>query len=324
MTSINNAKTSLDFVERLVKFLEKIRNFKPEVKSLRVNYLDKTTEMKLLLSITRGIRRRLRHIEIPTYPGYSVEEIFDGNTFNRIKLDWKKKGSNWVADAKKLTASDNYFVIMKGSISQDSLDELVRLYCPEDPKRGPDVDLYWIDSALKDMAILERIYDELTIDKVSTCVNIGVERQFSSSLPREIKSWLRARAEADIYLASKNRGQAFKSFYQLRIAQRKVGRLSASDIYKLGQKALSPEEFMYYITVEKPFWITGLIPVSAGGYYPEKIGVRVQTDLNYRKPVAQGNLVYKKIEFATKLTDEFHQLPGLPKKLLSGMNKKQR
>ena len=319
MSPINKAKAGLDFVEKLSKLLEKMKNFKPQLKSLRVNYLEKTTEMKILLNIPQGIRRRFRHIEIPTYPGYTIHEIFDGNTFNRIDLNWRKKGQNWVADANKLTASDNFFAIMKGSLSQESLDQLVRLYCPEDPKRTPDLDLYWIDSAIKDMAILEKIYEELTIDKVATCVNIGVERQFSSAFPPEIRHWLRARAEADMYLSSRDRQKSFRSFYKLRLAQKRVGKLSSSDIYKLGARVLGPDIFMYYISVDKPFRIDGLLPLETEGLYPEKIGVRVQTDLNYKHPVAQGDLVYKKIEFASKLKEEFCILPGIPEKFRTKM-----
>jgi hypothetical protein len=321
LSTIANAKASLDFIDKISQFLEKMKNYKPEVKSLRVNYVDRTTEMKLLLSIPQGIGRSLRHIEIPAYPGYVINEVFDGNTLNRLELNWVQKGPNWEANAKELLAGDKYFVILKGAISKESLDALVKLYCPEDPKRTPELDLYWIDSAIKDMAILEKIYDELTVDRVATCVNVGLERQFSSSIPREIKNWFRARAEADMYLASKDRQAAFKSFYSLRLAQKKVGRISASDVYKLGTKLLSPETFMYYVLVDRPFRISGLVQSQTGGLYPEKIGVSVETDLNYKVPVAQGDLIFKKIEFTSKLEDEVKQLPGLPKRLISKKKK---
>jgi len=314
MNSIKNAKASLEFIEKISKFLEKLKNYKPDMKSLRVNYLDKTTEMKLLLNIPQGIRRKIRHLEIPAYSGYTIREIFAGNTLNRIELNWKKKGNNWVADASKLTASDTYFVIMGGSISTESLEELVKLYCPEDPKRTPELDLYWIDSAIKDMAILEKIYEELTVDKVATCVKVGLERQFSSSFPREIKDWLRAKTEADMYLASKDRQKAFKSFYKLRLARKRLGKLSASDVHRIGSEVLSPDIFTYFISVDKPFRISGIVPLDTESLYPEKVGVTVQTDLDYRRPVAQGDLTFKKLAFATKLKEEISSLPGLPKK----------
>jgi hypothetical protein len=315
MNNISNAKASIDFIEKVAGFLDKLKNYKPDVKSLRVNYLNKTTEMKLLLNIPQGLKRKIRGLEIPAYQGYDITEVFDAYTLNKLEIEWKHKGQNWVTDAKSLKASDKYFVIMRGAVSTEALAELVRLYCPEDPKRTKEVDLYWIDSAIKDMAILEKIYDELTVDEVSTCVRVGLERQFSSSIPKEVKQWMRAKTQVDDYLASKDRQASFRSFYKFRLAKKKMGGITASDIYNLGQRLLQPDEFMYYISADSPFRIGGLVPCDVKGLYPEKIGVTILTDLNNKRPVAQGDLIYKKLEFSSKLNEEIRSLSGLPKKL---------
>jgi hypothetical protein len=315
MDILDDANKGLDFVDKIEKLLEKLKNYKPEIKSLRVNYLTKATEIKLLIKVPQGIKRHFRDLEIPAYPGYSIKEVFDGTTLDRINVDWQLKNQNWIADAKVLGASDRYLVILEGSISDVALERLVKLYCPEDPKRGSDVDRYWIDSAIKDMAIMEKIYDELTLDKVTTCVNVGVERQFTSSIPKEVKNWFRARAEADIHLRTMDRQKAFKSYYFLRLAEKKLGKLSPLEVRNLAKQVLSPETFMYYVSVDKPFHISHLNPVEEGHWLPEKIGVIVETDLSYKNPVAQGDLIYKKIDFASKLEEEIKKLPGLPEKL---------
>lgn len=315
MDIVNHASKGLDFIDKIQKLLEKLQNYKPEIKSLRVNYLSKVTEMKLLIKVPQGIKRSFRDVEIPAYPGYSIKEVFDGTTLDRINVDWQLKNQNWIADAKALGPSDRYFVILEGSISDVALKRLVKLYCPEDPKRESDVDRYWIDSTIKDMAILEKIYDELTLDKVNTCVNVGVERQFTSSIPKEVKNWFRARALADIHLRSRDREKAFRSYRFLRLAERKLGNLSPMEVSNLAKNVLSPETFMYYVSVDKPFHISHLNPVEEGHWLPEKIGVIVETDLSYKNPVAQGDLIYKKMDFASKLEDEIRKLPGLPKKL---------
>jgi len=315
MDIIDKTNKGLDFVDRIGKLIEKLKNYKPDIKSLRVNYLTKATEIKLLISVPQGIKRSFRKLEIPAYPDYSIKEVFDGATLDRINVDWQLKNQNWIADAKALGASDRYFVILDGAISDAALDQLVKLYCPEDPKRGSEVDLYWIDSAIKDMSILEKIYDELTLDKVTTCVNVGVERQFSSSIPKEVKNWFRARAEADMHMRSRDREKAFRSYRFLRIAERKLGDISPTDVRNLAKSVLSPETFMYYVSVDKPFHISHLSPVEESHWLPEKIGVVVETDLSYKDPVAQGDLTYKKIDFASKLEEEMKKLPSLPEKL---------
>ncbi|HML03652.1 MAG TPA: hypothetical protein VK487_09830 [Candidatus Bathyarchaeia archaeon] len=312
---LDNANKSLDFVDKIQKLLEKLQNYKPEIKSLRVNYLTKATEMKLLFKIPQGVQRKFKDVEIPAYPGYSIKEVFDGTTLDRVEVDWQLKNQNWVADAKVFGASDRYLIILEGSISDVALERLVKLYCPDDPQRGSDVDRYWIDSAIKDMAILEKIYDELTLDKVTTCVNVGVERQFTSSIPIEVKNWIRARAIADISLRGRDREKAYRSFRLLKIAERRLGDFSPTSVRNLARDVLSPETFMYYISIDKPFHISHLNPLEESHWVPEKIGVVVETDLSYKTPVAQGDLIYKKIDFASRLQEEIKKLPGLPEKL---------
>lgn len=301
-------KSSIEFVEKLSQFLKQLNHYKPDVKSLRVNYLDKSTELKLLLNIPQGIKRRFRNIKIPAYQNYIVYEIFDAVSLNKVNANWKLKGKNWVTTTSKLSGSDKYFVIMKGTVNQESLNELIRLYCPDDPKKTEELDLYWIDSAIKDMSILERIYDELTIDKVDTCVNVGLERQFTSSIPNEIKEFIRAKAQHDIHFGTTDRQSEFRSSYRYRMARRSLRDVSSRDIYKTSSEAVDPENFLLYISVDDPFRISGVTQLDTEHLYPEKIGVRVQTDLNYQRPVAQGDLIFKRIDFSEELKIKFQSL----------------
>ena len=304
----------VDFIKIIGAFIEKLKGYRPELKSFRINYQDRTTELKLLLTIPSGLRRHVSSLEIPASDGYAISEVFDAVTLNRINLKWKLKNNNWVADTNELLNIDKYFVIMKGQVSTEALDQIVKLYCPQDPKRTDDLDVYWIDSAIKDVSILEKIYDELAVDRVSTTVNVGLERQFSSSIPFEIKEYFRTRAEADIHIASRDREPSYKAFRNLKIAQRNIGTLSPSDVYNLTYKVLTPSVFLPYLKVDSPFRITTLTPIEGSGWYPEKIGVGVQTDLDFRMPAAHGELSYRKIEFAGKLNEMIEKLPGLPRK----------
>ena len=85
----------------------------------------------------------------------------------------------------------------------------------------------------------------------------------------------------------------------------------------MASTVLSPSTFITFVSVDKPFRISSLNPIEGDGWYPEKVGVTVQTDLSYKMPVAQGELVYKKVAFASKLSQMIDQLPGLPNKYRS-------
>ncbi len=300
--------STLDFVERLSQFLEKLKPYRPDVKSLRVNYLDKSTELKLLLNIPQGIKRRIRNIRIPAYENYTIYELFDAVSLNQIKAKWKLNKGSWITSPSTLSESDQYFVIMKGTVNQVSLDQLVKLYCPDDPKKTEDLDLYWIDSAIKDMSILEQIYNELTIDKVDTCINVGLEREFTASVPLEIREFIRAKAQHDIYFGSIDRQSEFRSSYRFRMAKRKLGNISSRDVYNTSYDAVDPDNFLLFISVDDPFRISGVTQLDTEHLYPERIGVRVQTDLNYERPVAKGDLTFKRIDFSEDVKKKFEEL----------------
>ena len=217
---LKHSKKPFEFVESIIEFLAKLRNYNPDLKSLRIDYLDKSTELKLLLSIPQNISHQNVGLEIPACMDLEIVEAFDAISLNKVNLNWQKKNNKWVASAKDLAASDKYFLILKGSIAAEALNDIIQLYCPRDPKRTSELDLYWIDSAIKDMTILDKIEKELTVDKVTTTINVGLERQFSSSIPTAIKEYFRARAEADIHLASRNPDLSYRSAYRLRMAKR--------------------------------------------------------------------------------------------------------
>jgi len=304
---IETAKKALDLVTQVDEILKRLGPYKPEVKSLTVDYLARQGVMKMLLNIPQGLKRKIRQVEIPAYPGYSLDEVFD-ESFNKLVLPWQLKDGKWVLDADILPASEKYLVTLKGRLSQSGLDELVVVNCPEDPKRDEENDTYWIHSAIKDMSILEQIYKQLSVDRVATCVKVGVERSFSSSIPPNVITWFRARARADMALAGKDRTKMFDSWREYRKARREIGRVFPADIYDMSHRLLSPEAFIIFIQVDDPYRIENLTPLMEPGLIPSAIGVNVQTNLDYQHAAAEGNLTFRKKDFGEKIRAEFDKL----------------
>lgn len=301
-------KDSVDLITDITNFLDKMKNFKPDVKSIRINYFEKMTELKLVMHIPQGFSRAYKTIKIPAYENYSIYELYDGITFERIKVEWKLKGKYWETNSKNLSASEKYFTIMKGNISQDALDNIVKVYCPNDPKRGEDIDEYWIDSAIKDMGYLREIYSDLEVDRVNAVVDVGLERQFTSTIPPAIKQFIQAKSEHDIWFGSRDRTKEFRSTMHYRLARSALGNVSSRDIVKIGNDAQEPETFITYVKVDDPFRITSIDRLDTDKIYPERIGITVQTDLNYRRPFAEGDLTFSKGDFSDFLTKKFNSL----------------
>lgn len=306
MDKIPSARSGGEVVETALKIVERLGPYRPEVKSMTVDYVNRTSVLKLLLTIPEGVKRIVRSkIEIPAYNDYSVYEIFEGDSLNRLNLNWRLEDGKWVTNVSKLPKSEKYFVILHGKVSEDALNEIVGVYCPEDPKREQDRDRYWIQSGIKDMSILEKIYSELSIEKVAVDVKVGVERQFATSIPKDMRALLEARARADAAMETADRQELFKGWLRYKSIRRQMGQVTTDQLLQVAKKVLSPELFLLFITIDSPFSLGSVTRNFQPGLIPSNIIVNVHTDLNFQRPAAQGNLTFLKEKFANRLSTEF-------------------
>lgn len=299
---IKAAKTGLDIVEQLNRLYKAFGPYKPEITSMRINYREGTSDLTLYLNIPETIKRKIRHAEIPAYTGYRICEMYD-ESFNRVDYAVEYTNGKWVLHANKLPASEKYLVIMKGSISKEALDRIVKVHAPEDPKKEEDSDKYWIHSAIKDMRILEQIWKELAVERVNVDVRVGVERYFTTSIPRPIKMMLRARENLLRAIESGER-ERFRLESRYRYWKR-TARATTGEIYELIRKLVSGETFANFIYVDTPYTISSIEPVTPALFIPEKVGVGVETDLSFQVPAAEGYLVFKKKDFSYNVSELF-------------------
>jgi hypothetical protein len=295
-------KTGFDILEQLRKLYKALSHYKPETTSMRINYKDRSSDLTLYLSIPETIKRKIRHVEIPAYIGYKIYEMYD-ESFNRVDYVVEYKDGKWILHANKLPASEKYLVIMKGSISKEALDRIVKVHAPEDPKKDEESDKYWIHSAIKDMRILEQIWRELAVERVSTNVRVGVERYFTTSIPRPIRMMLKTRESLLRAIESGQRERA-RLESQYRYWRRKTG-ATTGEIYELIRRLVSGEIFTNFILVDNPYEISSIEPTTPVLFIPEKVGVGVETDLSFQRPAAEGYLTFKKKDFSNHVSEEF-------------------
>jgi hypothetical protein len=259
----------------------------------------------MLINAPDGKRRSISDIEIPIHSGYSVYEVFDAVSLNKINLPWKMHDGKWKVDGKNLPSCEKYFVTLRGSVDQNALNEIVKVHAPEDPDKDEEEDRYWLHSALHNMAILENIYEELSIERVSLTVNIGIQKSFSTNVPNDVRNLLEASVEAEKAMSGRDRQKLFKEWVRYREAKQKV-----ADIYdpriliERFKKLIEPEMITVFLRIPEPFRLEGVTPKSLG-LVPEHIGVNVHTDLSFVKPAADGKLIFKKKEFGKRVSQEF-------------------
>lgn len=299
---IKDIKNVFGIIKEVDEIIKKLGPYIPEVQSIRINYAEKNSDITLLLTVPRGIKRKIRKAEIPAYKGYTIYDMYD-DSLNRVHHVWEYKDGKWILDANKLPASEKYLLIMKGSISKEALDQIVKVHVPKDPKKEEELDKYWLHSAIKDMSILEKIWEELAVERVNLDVRVAVERYFTASIPRAIKMMLKSRRDLLIAIETRAREKArLESFYRYwsRIARARTG-----ELWDLTRKLVSGEIFGNFLRVDYPYEIGSIAPVTPVLFIPEGVGVGVLTDLNFGRPAAEGYLSFKKKEFSDRVSKDF-------------------
>jgi hypothetical protein len=185
--ALSAIKAADALIDRLDKVSEQLRPFDPSIKSFRIDYLGRDSEVKYLLLIPNGIRRQLhRKIEIPAITGFRFDEMWDLDKLASVEFSWAFDGEKWILDVTKLPSSERYWLTVKGKVSKDFLDRLVKVKAAENPSREDEDDKYWVHSAMKDVEFFVKIWKSLNIDQVNADVRIGVERMFSSAIPMNL------------------------------------------------------------------------------------------------------------------------------------------
>lgn len=135
--------------ESFIGWFEKIKTyfepFKPETRTIVINYSKKTSRIGLYLHIDEGFRKQHNQIKIPYYEGFSITRMQDA-AFREMKFLWRIDNGFWVLDARKLPPSDGYFLELEGAIEEKAVNDLVRIQPAINRDSNDTDDKYWLDS----------------------------------------------------------------------------------------------------------------------------------------------------------------------------------
>jgi hypothetical protein len=291
------AQTSDILLKQLNVVSEKLKPFKPDVKSFRIDYMNRNSEVKYLLLIPTGVRRLIqRKIEIPSITGFKFYEMWDLDKMELVNSSWTFDGKNWLLDVTKLPSSEKYWLTVRGQISKSFLDQLVSVKVAENPSRVKENDHYWIHSALTNVEQFDKIWTALNMEQVNADIRIGVERMFSATIPQGLKDRLELQQKLLNAITRGDREEKTRLEFRYRTSPPTVTPMHLNEI--LGN-LVSPETFTEYVTVEEPFTVNNIEPIKeAGMFVPEKVKVQVQTDLNYDVPTAKGDLCFYRHKYS--------------------------
>jgi hypothetical protein len=156
-SAIAIAQATKELLKELSALSEQLKPFKPDVRSFRIDYLGRNSEVKYLLLIPDGIRRQFkRKVEIPAITGFRFYEMWDLDKMETVNSPWAFNGEKWLLDVTRLPSSERYWLTVKGRISKEFLEQLVSVKAAENPTREGENDFYWIHSALRNAEALEQ------------------------------------------------------------------------------------------------------------------------------------------------------------------------
>ena len=297
-------KVSANLTDVVSKALDYLSDFRPRAKSIRYNYRESTSEMTFLIEVPDSRRRKFGNLKIPMSEGYRFKQMFCLPDYNVVDAAHIVDEEYLTFDPGRLPGHDEYIITLNGTVPSETLNEVVHLKVPKDPKKTGAADKYWIHSAIKRPGVMKEIYDDMKVDDIDIGVQVGVQRCFSNVIPEEVletfdrtNELLRASNEHDrnqVYKASRRRYEA-----------RKQLDTSPAETADLIRSLASAEHIRDYLSVDKPYRRRNINPrPPEKSIHPETIAVDVSTDLSLDRKAADGELVFEKKQYENYLKDQ--------------------
>lgn len=302
-------------IEEALMWTNKVMNYfkpyKPEIKAMTINYRSLSASIEILLLVPDDMKRKFKNIEIPAYQGFVISDMRDA-CFNKIGNLWFKEDGKWKLNASGLPSSETYFLSLKGVIPKDALSKIVFVQPAANRDQTEDIDRYWLSSMIKNVGLLEKVWNILEVDDVTAKVNIGIERCFSMCLPKELKEQIdnQIRATKRFIQAghSRNRDELSRAWSELHRAEGRV-RFTPNDIFFMINRLTDNNTFSTFIYLDEPYSIGEIRREEiVRGAFPEKMYTEAVTSLNLKKPTASGYLSFKKKDYIDTVKKEFERL----------------
>lgn len=247
-------------------------------------------------------------MEIPAYQNFVISEMRD-ESFNRIGRLWWFEDGKWKLNPSNLPPSERYLLTLKGKLPEDTLTKIVFVQQAANKDRTEEeTDRYWLTSMIRNVEILEKLWDALNVDDVIAGIKIGIENCLSSALPKELKSriegtqrWIRAGRGRD-------REEVWRAWGEMHRLT-KESKISVEEIVDIIYKLTTGETFSKFLTVDRPYIIGEIMREETfKRTFPDRMHVETCTYLTLKQPAATGFLTFKKKDYIETVKKEFKEL----------------
>lgn len=296
-----------DSIERLNKALDCFRDFKPETRTMTIDFTHGTSSVGFMIKVDEGFRKRRRKITIPAHHGFSISNMMDA-TFNQLVHKWEQVDGHWVLEAKELPPSNGYFLILNGRVERKTLDGLVHIKPSINRDSDGEVDRYWLDASLKNTKMLESAWEELSISEVGVGIKIDINKLFGLMVPQSVKDKAVSTAKFLQAANSNDRNRLFNAWRAYKTHE-KATPFKTNDFLEVIKKLTARNTLLDYMSVDKNYGIGEIThPTKYEGIIPQDVKVQALTTLTLKNPQSMGYLILKRQSYIEKIREEFNKI----------------
>ena len=295
-----------DGIAKLRSFFE---DFRPEVRTMEVNYREKKSRINFQIFVPDGRRKKFRKVIIPLVKGYKVVEMID-DAFVPHSHHWQVTDQYYVLDANKLPSPATYRVTVEADVDAAMLGRLVYVRPTLNRDNDDENDNYWLESSIVQPDLLKRIYESLEVSDVDVGVVVDVEKMFGLTIPSEIKQTLDSATRVlDASSGNFDRNQLIRAAVRYRNQAAKHPFPNPGDFHRIIDGVTDRETIARHISLDRPYGINSIDnPQKYAGVVPQSLNIQVSAKLTLRSPIAEGYLTFRRKKYMDHLENEFGKL----------------
>jgi hypothetical protein len=188
-------------------------------------------------------------------------------------------------------------------MSLQNIEKIVYVEEAKNRDQTEELDRYWLKCMIRDVELIEKIWDMLEIEDIDVGIRVGINRCFSTAVPNQYHQKIEALQNYLRAGVGKDRQKVFHTWHEYRMSQ-KIGDFSPETLMNLITELTKGELFGKYINVEKPYNIGAIRREKEfSGPFPKFMLVQAQTDLDLRKCIADGYLTFSKKKYIDEISN---------------------
>ena len=292
-----SAAAAAGIADGLGKLREYFSDFKPEIRTMEINYAQRKSRINFQVSVPEGIRKKSRKIKIPFAQGYKIVEMID-DAFIPQDHHWRVADDHYVLDAKDLRPSATYRVTLEAGIDTPALERLVYVRPTLNRDNDEDEDNYWLESSIKQPDLLKKIYASLEVSDVNVGVVVDIEKMFGLTIPPEIKQTVDGVTR--LLDASKHfdRNKILREAIYYKRQAKHFPLPNPDDFYNIINRVTDREVILRHVNLDRPYDISDIEhPQKYARIVPQSLKIQVSAKLTLRSPIAEGYLRFQRKKY---------------------------